>query len=83
MPSPDLMDPTRLERLLAGDPPEGEREAALEGLIRQLRAEARSAPPILHQRIRAIGELGTEARFRPGRRTILALAVVTLAPPER
>jgi uncharacterized protein DUF4349 len=79
MPSPDLIEPTRLERLLAGDPPEGEREAAVEGFIRQLRAETHPAPAVLRQRVRAIRDPVTEPRFRPGRRTAFALAVVTLA----
>jgi hypothetical protein len=78
MPSPDLIEPTRLERLLAGDPPEGEREAALEGLIRQLRADAHPSPPALRDRVRAIREPVTRPRFRLGRRAALALAVVTL-----
>src|SRR6266545_3754363 len=56
MRSPDLTDVDRIERLLRGIPPESEREAQLEGLIRQLRGFDAEAPRALRERVRALEE---------------------------
>jgi hypothetical protein len=77
MPSSDLIEPTRLERLLGGAAPESEREAVLQGLVRELRVDTRPAPTELRDRIRA---LEAPKRVRPPlvRRTALAFAAVAL-----
>ena len=80
MPSPDLIAPDRLEELLGGALPEAEREARLQGLVRELRADAPAAPAALRDRVRALEE--QPARRRPAlprRRTALALAFVLVA----
>ena len=56
MPSPDLIAPDRLEELLGGALPEAEREARLQGLVRELRADAPAAPAPLRARVRALEE---------------------------
>jgi Domain of unknown function (DUF4349) len=56
MRSPDHTDAQRIDALLAGAPPESEREAQLEGLIRQLRTAAPPAPPIVRERVRTLRE---------------------------
>jgi hypothetical protein len=80
MPSPDLIAPDRLEELLAGALPEAEREARLQGLVRELRADAPAAPASLRVRVSALEEQ-PERRPRglPRRRTALALAFVLVA----
>jgi Domain of unknown function (DUF4349) len=80
MPSPDLIAPDRLEELLGGALPEGEQEARLQGLVRELRAEAPPAPPTLLERVREIGEQPPRRRrtgFLP-RRQVLALAALVV-----
>ena len=83
MPAPDLIAPDRLEELLGGALPEGEREARLQGLVRELRAEAPPAPPTLLERVREIGHEPPRRRridFLPRRRVlVLAALVVVLA----
>ena len=80
MPSPDLIAPDRLEELLGGALPEAEREARLQGLVRELRADAPTAPAPLRAQVRALGEQPTRRRRAlPRRRTALALAFVLLA----
>jgi hypothetical protein len=81
MPSPDLIAPDRLEELLGGALPEGEREARLQGLVRELRAEAPPAPPTLLARVREIGQERPRRRridFLP-RRRVVALAALIVA----
>ena len=56
MRSPDHTDAQRIDALLAGAPPESEREAQLEGLIRELRTAAPPAPPIVRERVRTLRE---------------------------
>ena len=80
MPSPDLIAPDRLEELLGGALPEGEREARLQGLARELRVEAPPVPPTLLERVREIGEQPPHRRrinLLP-RRQVLALAALVL-----
>src|SRR5687768_6436056 len=80
MPAPDLIAPERLEELLGGALPEGEREARLQGLVRELRAEAPPAPPTLVERVREIGQEQPPRRrvsFLP-RRQVLALAALVI-----
>jgi Domain of unknown function (DUF4349) len=80
MPGPDLIAPDRLEELLGGALPEGEREARLQGLVRELRAEAPPAPPTLVERVREIGEQPSRRRrinLLP-RRQVLALATLVV-----
>jgi Domain of unknown function (DUF4349) len=80
MPSPDLVAPDRLEELLAGELPEAEAEARLQGLVRELRAEAPATPARLRTRVHALEELPARRRpARPRPRTALALAFVLLA----
>lgn len=63
MRSPDQIDVERIESLLRGVPPESEREAQLEGLIRELRAAAPTAPPLARERVRALRELPRREPF--------------------
>jgi len=80
MPAPDLIAPDRLEELLGGALPEGEREARLQGLVRELRAEAPPAPPPLLERVREIGQEPPRRRrinLLP-RRQVLALAALVV-----
>ena len=80
MPAPDLIAPDRLEELLGGALPEGEREARLQGLVRELRVEAPPAPPTLLERVREIGEQPPRRRrinLLP-RRQVLALAALVI-----
>ena len=80
MPAPDLIAPDRIEELLGGALPEGEREARLQGLVRELRAEAPPAPPTLLERVREIGQQPPRRRrinLRP-RRQVLALAALVV-----
>ena len=63
MRSPDVNDVERIERLLGGMPPETEREARIEGLIRELRAAAPSAPPLARERVRALREPAPRKSF--------------------
>jgi Domain of unknown function (DUF4349) len=80
MPSPDLIAPDRLEELLSGALPEAEREARLQGLVRELRADAPAAPASLRARISALEEQpARRRRALPRRRTALALAFVLVA----
>ena len=44
MPAPDPIAPERIEELLGGAVPEGEGEALVQGLVRELRADAPVAP---------------------------------------
>jgi len=53
MRSPDVQ---RIDALLAGAPPESEREARLEGLIRELRAGTPPAPAAVRERVRTLRE---------------------------
>ncbi len=79
MPSPDLIAPDRLEELLGGALPEAEREARLQGLVRELRADAPSAPAPLRARVRALEDQpARRRRALPRRRTALALGFVLL-----
>jgi Domain of unknown function (DUF4349) len=80
MPAPDLIAPDRIEELLGGALPEGEREARLQGLVRELRAEAPPVPPTLLERVREIGQEPPPRRrvtFLP-RRQVLALAALVI-----
>lgn len=83
MPAPDLIAPDRIEELLGGALPEGEREARLQGLVRELRAEAPPAPPTLLERVREIGHEQPRRRrldFLPRRQVVaLAALIVVLA----
>jgi Domain of unknown function (DUF4349) len=80
MPTPDPIAPDRLEELMGGVVPEGEREALVQGLVRELRTGAPVAPAPLRERVRTLAE--QPARRRPAlprRRTALALAFVLVA----
>ena len=80
MPSPDLIAPDRLEELLGGALPEAQREARLQGLVREMRAGAPAAPAPLRARVRALEEQPVRRRRAlPRRRTALARAVVIAA----
>jgi Domain of unknown function (DUF4349) len=80
MPSLDLIAPDRLEELLGGALPEAEREARLQGLVRELRADAPAASAALRARVHALGEQpARRRRALPRRRTALAVAFVLLA----
>jgi hypothetical protein len=76
MPSSDVIASDRLEKLLRGAPPEGEREARLEGLVRELRANAAPAPQTVRDRMRALRE--PVPRLWP--RITLRSAALALAP---
>lgn len=73
MRSPDHTDAQRIDALLAGAPPESEREAQLEGLIRQLRTAAPPAPPIVRERVRTLRE--PERRRFTWRPALVALPI--------
>jgi Domain of unknown function (DUF4349) len=73
MRSPDHTDAQRIEALLAGAPPESEREAQLEGLVRQLRAAAPPAPPSVRERVRTLRE--PERRRFAWRPALVALPI--------
>jgi Domain of unknown function (DUF4349) len=82
MPSPDVIAPERLEKLLRGAPPEGEREARLQGLLRELRSNATPAPQTLCEHARALREPAPRRLPRVTRRRaalVLAPAVVAVA----
>jgi hypothetical protein len=77
MRAPDQIAPDRLEELLGGAVPEGEREALVQGLVRELRAEAPATPAPLRARVRELAEQPVRRRRAlPRRRTALALAFV-------
>jgi hypothetical protein len=76
----DQIAPERLEELLGGAVPEGEREALVQGLVRELRAEAPVAPAPLRARVRELAEQPPRRQVvLPRRRTALALAFALLA----
>jgi hypothetical protein len=75
MRSPDLTDVDRIERLLRGIPPESEREAQLEGLIRQLRGLEAEAPRAVRERVRSLEEAPRRRSWKPA----LVLVPVVLA----
>ncbi len=77
MPSSDQIEPTRLETLLGGASPETEREALVQGLVRELRAGMPQASPALRERVQALDTPSSKTRSRVGRRAVLALALVT------
>jgi Domain of unknown function (DUF4349) len=80
MPTADPIAPERLEELLGGAVPEGEREALVQGLARELRAEAPVASAPLRARVRELAEQPPRRRTAlPRRRAALALAFVLLA----
>jgi Domain of unknown function (DUF4349) len=73
MRSPDHTDAQRIDALLAGAPPESEREAQLEGLLRQLRTSAPPAPPIVREHVRTLRE--PERRHWSWRPVLVALPI--------
>jgi Domain of unknown function (DUF4349) len=78
MRSPDPIAPERLEELLRGAPPDGEREARVQGLVRELRADALPAPEGVRERVRALREpVPPKRRF--SRRAALILVPVAVA----
>jgi hypothetical protein len=80
MPSPDLIAPDRVEELLGGAVPEGEREALVQGLVRELRLGGAPAPASLRTRVTALGDEPPRRRASlPRRRLALALALVLVA----
>ena len=80
MPSPDLIAPDRVEELLGGAVPEGEHEARVQGLVRELRLGGSPAPASLRVRIAALGDETPRRRAAlPRRRVALALALVLVA----
>jgi hypothetical protein len=80
MPSPDLIAPDRVEELLGGAVPEGEREARVQGLVRELRLGGAPAPASLRTRVTALGDEAPRRRAAlPRRRVALALALVLVA----
>jgi hypothetical protein len=80
VPSPDLIAPDRVEELLGGAVPEGEREALVQGLVRELRLGGAPAPASLRTRVTALGDEPPRRRASlPRRRLALALALVLVA----
>jgi hypothetical protein len=77
MRSPDPTDVERIEGLLRGMPPETEREAHLEGMIRELRTVSPRASHELRERVRTLRE--PERRRSLGWRPALVLVPVALA----
>ena len=78
MRSPDGTDVERIEGLLRGMPPESEREARLEGLIRELRTNVAFAPPDVRERVRSLREPERPVR-KLGWRPALVLVPLVLA----
>jgi len=76
MRSPDA-DVERIEGLLRGVPPESEREAHIEGLIRELRTSAPSAPRELRERVRGLKP--AERRRQFGWKPVLVVVPVAVA----
>ena len=80
MPSPDLIAPDRVEELLGGAVPEGEHEARVQGLVRELRLGGTPAPAPLRVRVTTLGDETPRRRAAlPRRRVALALALVLVA----
>lgn len=77
MRSPDATDVERIEGLLRGMPPETEREAHLEGMIRELRTASPRASREVRERVRTLRE--PEPRRSLGWRPVLVLVPVALA----
>jgi ribosomal protein L29 len=77
MRSPDATDVERIEGLLRGMPPETEREAQLEGMIRELRSVSPRASHELRERVRTLRE--PERRRSLGWRPVLVVIPVALA----
>src|SRR5215211_1453157 len=78
MRSPDHTDAARIEGLLRGLPPETEREARLEGMLRELRAGAPTAPADVRERVRTLREPARPVR-KLGWRPALVLVPLALA----
>jgi Domain of unknown function (DUF4349) len=76
MPSPDRTDAERIEDLLRGMPPETERQAHLEGLVRELRTSVPAAPAGLRSRVR---ELRPQERKTFGWKPVLVVAPLVIA----
>jgi len=77
MRSPDSTDVDRIEGLLRGVPPESEREAHIEGLIRELRTDVPAAPRELRERVRGLRE--PERRRTFGWRPVLVVVPLVVA----
>ena len=77
MRSPDATDVERIEGLLRGMPPETEREAHLEGMIRELRTVSPRASREVRERVRTLRE--PERRRSLGWRPVLVVVPVALA----
>jgi Domain of unknown function (DUF4349) len=77
MRSPDSTDADRIEGLLRGMPPETEREAHIEGLIRELRADVPPAPLGLREHVRGLRE--PERRRTFGWKPVLVVVPLALA----
>ena len=77
MRSPDATDVERIEGLLRGMPPETEREAHLEGMIRELRSVSPRASHEVRERVRTLRE--PERRRSLGWRPALVLVPLALA----
>ena len=78
MRSPDHTDVARIEGLLRGLPPETEREARLEGMLRELRAGAPTAPADVREQVRTLREPARPVR-KLGWRPALVLVPLALA----
>jgi hypothetical protein len=80
MPSPDLIAPDRLEELLGGAVPEGEQEARVQGMVRELRLGGTPAPDTLRARVTAVGDEPPRRRASlPRSRLALAVALALVA----
>src|SRR5215218_8225536 len=78
MRSPDHTDAARIEGLLRGLPPETEREARLEGMLRELRAGVPTAPADVRERVRTLREPARPVR-KLGWQPALVLVPLALA----
>ncbi len=76
MRSPDT-DVERIEGLLRGVPPETEREAQIEGLIRELRTSVPAAPRELRERVRGLRPVEKRRQF--GWKPVLVVVPVAVA----
>jgi Domain of unknown function (DUF4349) len=74
MHSPDAIAADRLEQLLAGAVPESEREARMQGLLREVRVAAPPASQRLRERVRALEEAPRRRPLVTWRRAALVAA---------
>jgi hypothetical protein len=79
MSSPELVEPVRLDSLLAGALPETQGEARLQGLARELRSLSLGAPSSLRERVNVVAAGPQRTPILRRRRLLVALAAASVA----